>query len=90
MLIQHILYADLRSSWDIIVKAPIDIFLDPSQKSWHTIKLWPTQKILTYVKKIFDPRKKTFNPHNPSKNYDPRKILTHAKNILTHATHAPT
>ena len=35
-----------------------------------------------------DPRKKFSDPHNPHKNYDPRKILTHVKNILTHITHA--
>ena len=29
----------------------------------------------------FDPRKNKFDPRNPPKYYDPRKMLTHAKNI---------
>ena len=36
MLIQNIHYADLMSNWDIVAKAPMDIFLDPPQKSWPT------------------------------------------------------
>ena len=36
----------------------------------------------------FDPSKNIFDPRNPRKIYDPLKMLTHVKNILTHVTHA--
>ena len=32
MLIEHTGYADLMSSYDIIVKVPIEIFVDPAPK----------------------------------------------------------
>ena len=39
-------------------------------------------------RKKSDPRKNMFDPRKPRKNYDPRKMLTHVKNILTQLTHA--
>ena len=44
------------------------------------------QKFWIHAKKI-DPRKNIFDPRNPRKNYDRRKMLTHAKNNFTHVTH---
>ena len=36
--------------------------------------------MLTYVKKLID-AKNIFDSRNPSKNYDPRNMLTHVKNV---------
>ena len=51
--------------------------------------------MLTHVKKLtnpknFDSRKNIFDPRNSRKNYDPRNMLTHVKNILIHVTHVTT
>ena len=51
--------------------------------------------MLTHVKKLtnpknFDSRKNIFDPRNSRKNYDPRNMLIHVKNILIHVTHVTT
>ena len=63
----------------------MEIFLDPPQKKLNTQKLRPTQKMLTHGKNV-DSRKNVFDPHNSRKNYEPRNILTHVKDNLTHVT----
>ena len=40
------------------------------------------------MEKTFDPGKSFFHPCNPCKDYDPSKMLTHVKNILTRVTQA--
>ena len=50
-------------------------FLDPRKTFW------------SHAKK-FDPRKNMFDPRYPSKYYDPRKMLIHVRNILTHVADA--
>ena len=43
--------------------------------------------VKTHVKK-FDPRKNIFDQRSPHIDHDPRKIITHVKNIWTYVTHA--
>ena len=80
------------------MKGPIQIFFRLTPKNWPEQKLldprkifWPikrpTQKNLDPRKKS-DPRKSIFDPRNPRKNYNPHKMMTHVKNILTHVTYA--
>ena len=76
----HLLYGfneELRYYYE---SAKQDFFLDSPPK------IDPIKNCWTHAKKL-DPPKSISDPCKPRKNYDPRKMMTYVKNILTHVTH---
>ena len=69
----NIFYVDLISYYKMLLwKRQSRSFLELPPKKWAK------QKFLTHVKT----HAKHFDPRNPCKNYDPRKMLTHAPHVI--------